>query len=100
MSDGTEVEEVEELGPAAWVVVEFPGRRFAGRSAPALADLAERVLVRVRDLRVLTKDSDGAVDAVERAALDDDEIGGLPSFAARLAPLVSEDDVVAGAEAL
>jgi hypothetical protein len=100
MSDGTEVEEVEELGPVDWIVVEFPGSRFDGRIAPALADLVERDLVRVLDLLVLTKDSDGAVDAVELADLDDDEIGGLRSFEAGLAMLVSEDDVVAAAEAL
>jgi hypothetical protein len=100
MSDGTEVEEVEELGPVDWIVVEFPGSRFDGRIAPALADLVERDLVRVLDLLVLTKDSDGSVDAVELADLDDDEIGGLRSFEAGLAMLVSEDDVVAAAEAL
>ena len=70
MSDGTDVEDVEELGPVDWIVVEFPGSRFDGRIAPALADL------------------------------DDDEIGGLRSFEAGLAMLVSEDDVVAAAEAL
>jgi len=100
MSDGTDVEDVEELGPVDWIVVEFPGSRFDGRIAPALADLVERDLVRVLDLLVLKKEEDGSVDAIELADLDDDEIGGLRSFEAGLAMLVSEDDVVAAAEAL
>ena len=37
-----EVEEVDELGPVDWIVVEFPGSRFNGQIAPALLDLVER----------------------------------------------------------
>ena len=46
-----EVEEVDELGPVDWIVVEFPGSRFIGQIAPALFDLVERDLVRVLDRR-------------------------------------------------
>jgi hypothetical protein len=100
MSDVTEVEDVEELGPVDWIVVEFPGSRFNGRIAPALADLVERGLVRVLDLLVLKKDADGSIEVLELGDLDDDEIGGLRAFETGLAMLVSEDDVVAAAAAL
>ena len=36
---------VDELGPVDWIVVEFPGSRFKGEMAPALLDLVERGLV-------------------------------------------------------
>jgi hypothetical protein len=42
-----EVDEVDELGPVDWIVVEFPGSRFNGQIVPALLDLVERDLVRV-----------------------------------------------------
>ena len=58
-----EVEEIDELGPVDWIVVEFPGSRFNGQIAPALLDLVERDLVRVLDLLVLKKDDDGSLEA-------------------------------------
>jgi hypothetical protein len=100
MSDVSEVEDVEELGPVDWIVVEFPGSKFNGRIAPAIADLVERDLVRVLDLLVLKKDDDGSIEALELGDLDDDEIGGLRAFETGLAMLVSEEDVVAAAAAL
>jgi len=44
-----EVEEVDELGPVDWIVVEFPGSKFNGQIARALLDLVERDLIRVHD---------------------------------------------------
>ena len=35
-------EELDELGPVDWIVVEFPGSRFKGEIAPILDDLVER----------------------------------------------------------
>jgi hypothetical protein len=46
---------VDELGPIDWIVVEFPGSRFNGEIAPALADLVDRDLIRVLDLLVLKR---------------------------------------------
>jgi hypothetical protein len=34
-----EVDDVDELGPVDWIVVEFPGSKFNGQIAPALLDL-------------------------------------------------------------
>ena len=96
----TEATVAEELGPIDWIVVEFPGSRFNGRIAPALADLVERDLIRVLDLLVLKKDTDGELDAFELSDLDDGELGGLRSHEHDLAMLLSEDDVTALAAAI
>lgn len=88
-------EEIDELGPVDWIVVEFPGSKFTGEIAPALADLVERGIVRVLDLLLLRKDADGELEAFEIADLDDTEIGELRSYEAELAMLLSEDDVAA-----
>jgi hypothetical protein len=95
-----EVAGVDELGPVDWIVVEFPGSRFNGEIAPALRDLIERDLVRVLDLLVLKKDSDGELEAFELSDLDQEEIGELRSYEAQLAMLLSEDDVAAVAAAI
>ena len=88
-----EVEEVDELGPVDWIVVEFPGSRFNGQIAPALLDLVERDLVRVLDLLVLKKDDDGSLEAFELSDLDLGEVGDLRTYEAELAMLLSEEDV-------
>ena len=85
--------DVEELGPIDWIVVEFPGSRFNGEIAPALRDLVDRDLVRVLDLLVLKKDSEGTLEAFELSDLEDTELGGLRSHEDELAMLLSKDDV-------
>ena len=95
-----DVETVDELGPVDWIVVEFPGSKFKGEIAPALDDLVERDLVRVLDLLILKKDADGSLEAFELSDLDDSELGELRSYETELAMLLSEDDVVAIAEAI
>ena len=95
-----EVEDVDELGPVDWIVVEFPGSKFNGQIAPALLDLVERDLIRVLDLLVLKKDADGTLEAFELSDLDEGEIGELRTYEAELAMLLSEEDVTSLAAAI
>ena len=48
-----------QLGPVEYIVVAFPGSRFTGEIAPALADLVESGTIRVIDLAFVSKDDDG-----------------------------------------
>jgi Family of unknown function (DUF6325) len=103
MSAATTVDEpdvVDELGPVDYIVVEFPGSRFNGTIAPALADLVDRGVVRVLDLLVLKKADDGSVEAFELGDLGDDELGEFRALETGLAMLLSEDDVTSVAAAL
>lgn len=86
-------EDIDELGPVDWLVVEFPGSRFKGEIAPELNDLVNRGLIRVLDLLLLRKDDDGAIEAFELSDLDEAEIGELRSYEAELAMLLSAEDV-------
>ena len=95
-----EVDDVDELGPVDWIVVEFPGSRFNGQIAPALLDLVERDLVRVLDLLVLKKDAGGSLEAFELSDLDEGEIGELRTYESELAMLLSEEDVTSLAAAI
>ncbi|MDO1481184.1 DUF6325 family protein [Rhodococcus ruber] len=93
-------EDIDELGPVDWIVVEFPGSRFKGEIAPTLDELVERGIVRVLDLLLLKKDTDGSLEAFELADLDESEIGALRSYESELAMLLSEEDVEAVAAAV
>lgn len=93
VSVGSDETDVDVLGPVDWIVVEFPGSRFRGEIAPLLNDLVERDLVRVLDLLVLKKDSDGTLEAFELSDLEDGEIGELRAHETDVVHLLSEDDV-------
>ena len=93
-----EVDDVDELGPVDWIVLEFPGSKFNGQIAPV--DLVERDLIRVLDLLVLKKDVDGSLEAFELSDLDQGEIGELRAYESELAMLLSEEDVTSLAAAI
>lgn len=87
------MENIDELGPVDWIVVEFPGSKFNGEIAPTLKDLVERGIIRVLDLLILRKDADGTMEAFELSDLDESEIGGLRAYETELAMLLSSEDV-------
>lgn len=93
-------ENIDELGPVDWIVVEFPGSTFNGSIAPEITSLVDRGLVKVLDLLILKKDADGSLEIAELADVEDGELGDLRAFETELATLLSEEDVVAAAEAV
>jgi len=97
---GRAPDDLDELGPVDWIVVEFPGSRFKGEIGPALADLVENGTVRVLDLLLIKKDEAGSLDFYELSDLDESELGGLRAYETELAALLSEQDVEAVAEAV
>jgi uncharacterized membrane protein len=86
------------VGPVEYIVVGFPGNKFKGEIAPALAKLVEEKTVRILDLVFIGKDPDGTVVTFEVDDLDhvasfsvvDGEIGGL----------IGEDDIAHAGAAL
>ena len=93
-------EVIDELGPVDWLVVEFPGSKFNGEIAPEITDLVDRKIIRVLDLLVLRKDTDGSLEAFEITDLGDDELGELRAYETELAMLLSVEDVEAIAAAV
>ncbi len=53
--------DVSEMGPVDYILVEWPGRQPNGEVAPHLVDLVDRGLIRILDLAFVTKDEDGTV---------------------------------------
>lgn len=91
---------LDELGPVDWIVVEFPGSRFNGEIVPVINDLVDRGIVRVLDLLLIRKDSEGALDFFELSDLDESEIGDLRSYETALATILSAEDAEAVAAAV
>jgi len=58
-------EDLEEMGPVDYLIVEFPGNRMTGEGFPLLVDLVERGIIRIIDLVFVRKDTDGSVTALE-----------------------------------
>jgi hypothetical protein len=84
---------LDDLGPVDYLVVEFPAgaSNFTGEMRTELLALVDTGAIRVIDILILTKDADGAVDAMELS--DVGELGELQAIEAQLAELLAEDDV-------
>ena len=65
-------EDLDDLGPIDYLVVEFPGARLTGEALPLLLDLVDRGIIRILDLVFIRKDPDGSVVVLEIADLDGD----------------------------
>lgn len=94
------MDDLDQLGPVDWLVVEFPGKQPTGEIAPHLVDLVDRGLVRVLDLMVLQKDTDGTLNVSELSDLDPEELGDIRVTEAELAMVLSEQDVLDLAETI
>jgi hypothetical protein len=88
-------EDVDELGPVDYLVVEFPADQanFSGEMASELSALVERGLVRVLDLVFIKKNTDGSIEGFESHDFGDDELGELRELETELALLLAEEDI-------
>jgi uncharacterized protein DUF6325 len=84
---------LDELGPVDYIVVEFPAgaSNFTGEMAAELLALVDSGTIRVIDVLILTKNEDGAVEAMELSDVDD--LGPLQAVEAELAELLAAEDV-------
>ena len=94
--------DVDELGPVDYVVVEFPADKadFSGEMATELSALIDRDVVRVLDLILLKKELDGSVEGFEAHDFGDTDLSGLRGLETELALLLAEEDVEAIGAAL
>jgi len=81
------------VGPVELLVIKFPGNKFTGEVAPALAELVDSGLIRVFDILFATKDENGAVTVREMTELDDDEYAAFDPLVEETSGLLTADDV-------
>jgi hypothetical protein len=85
-------EQLDEMGPIDYILVEWPGRQPNGEVAPHLIDLVDRGLIRILDLTFIEKTEDGTIRGLEIA-----DVGGkvaeLSVFEGASSGLLSEEDI-------
>jgi hypothetical protein len=91
---------VEEIGPVDYAIVAFPGNRFRGEIAPALADLVDKGTIRLIDVAFVGKNADGEVVAMELTELDPDVQEALDRLGIEVQGLFNEDDLMDAAQEL
>ena len=60
-------DDIDELGPIDYVIIEFPGSKMTGEGFPILVDLVDRGIIRLLDLIFVSKEADGSVVGMEIA---------------------------------
>jgi len=86
-------DDLDEMGPIDYIVVEFPGSKMNGEAFPHLIDLVDRGIVRILDLVFVSKDLDGSVKGIAIADLDDDGELDLAVFEGASSGLIGDDDI-------
>ena len=92
-------DELEEIGPIDYLVIEWPGRQPTGEAAPLLVDLVDRGLIRIIDLAFLAKGEDGSVAMLELSSLAE-QSESLNELAGASSGLLSSEDAEEAAAAL
>jgi hypothetical protein len=86
-------EELDEMGPIDYLVVEFPGSRMTGKGLPMLVDLVDRGIIRIIDFVFVKKELDGSVRGLAIADLDRDGQLDLAVFEGASSGLLGQDDL-------
>jgi Family of unknown function (DUF6325) len=85
-------DEVQAMGPISYLIVEFPDNKMKGEGLEALTDLVERGLIKVLDLRFVTRGDDGSVAAIELSDIDQDGLLDVTIFAGVSSGLLDQSD--------
>jgi hypothetical protein len=94
-----DVEQLEEMGPIDYVVLEWPGAQPSGEVAPLLVDLVDRGIIRILDIAFMVKGEDGSVAALDLSSLNGGD-AGLGQFDGASTGLLGQDDLEDAATAL
>jgi hypothetical protein len=92
-------EQLEEMGPVDYIVLEWPGKQPDGSVAPLIIDLVDRGIIRVLDIAFMVKGEDGSVAAVDVGAVNGGG-EGWGEFDGASSGLLGEEDVIEAANAL
>jgi uncharacterized membrane protein len=91
----SDLEQIEEMGPIDYILVEWTGQQPNGEVAPHLMDLVDRGLIRIIDLVFLAKDEEGIVRGLEIG-----ETADLAVFKGAASGLIADDDIEQAGEAM
>jgi Family of unknown function (DUF6325) len=86
-------DDLEDIGPIDYLVVEFPGSKMTGEGLPLLVDLVDRGIIRILDLVFVKKELDGSVKGMVIADLDKDGELDLAVFEGAASGLLAQEDL-------
>jgi hypothetical protein len=86
-------DDLEDVGPIDYLVVEFPGSRMTGEGLPVLVDLVDRGIIRLLDLVFVKKELDGSLTGMVVADFDSDGQLDLAVFEGASSGLLDQDDI-------
>ena len=92
-------DELEEMGPIDYILVEWPGKQPTGEAAPYLVDLVERGIIRVLDLAFITKAEDGSVAGMDIKDVGE-QVDEMKVFEGASSGVLGDDDIEEAAAAL
>ena len=92
------LDQLEEMGPIDYIVLEWPGKQPSGEVAPLLVDLVDRGIIRILDIAFMVKGEDGSVAAIDVGAINGG--GGWDEFEGASTGLLGDEDVQEAAAAL
>ena len=92
-------ENLEEMGPIDYLLIEWSGKQPNGEAAPHLIDLVDRGLIRILDFAFIAKGEDGSVVGMEIADVGG-EVAELAVFEGASSGLLSEEDIAEAGSAL
>ncbi|WP_228472756.1 DUF6325 family protein [Streptomyces cyaneochromogenes] len=85
-------QDIGDMGPVDYLIVEFPGSRMTGEGLPLLVDLVESGVIRILDLVFVHKGTDGSVDVLEIRDIGDDR-ADLAVFEGASSGLLDQSDL-------
>ena len=92
-------EQLEEMGPIDYVVLEWPRQQPTGEVAPMILELVDRGIIRILDVAVMAKGEDGSVAAIDFGDLEGDG-ASFAEFEGASAGLLGDEDLEEAANAL
>jgi hypothetical protein len=88
-------EELLEMGPIDYVVLEWPGKQPDGAAAPLIIELVDRGIIRILDVAFMAKDENGVAYELDLGSLE-----AYGAFAGASSGLLNSEDLKEAAAAL
>jgi hypothetical protein len=86
-------DDVGQMGPIDYLVIEFPGSHLSGEGLPLLVELVDRDIIRILDLLFVKKLPDGSVTGLDLSGLNGGATNGLGVFAGARSGLLGDEDI-------